>query len=229
MASVGRRGVSRFAPPNPSYREGSPEVCDIEQQQLLAACREGKPEALRRLVDLHYEPLYRFLWRLVASPEVAAELTQESFVRALERLDAFDGRARFSTWLHSIALNLWKDARRRQGRERILVEEWTGETAPSLDSEQEAMGRLERHEVRRAVEQLPEAQRAAILLFFYQGMSYQEIAHICDCPVGTVGSWIHHGVRALRRRLAGEAPAAVNSASRARLAAGPRPGVKERR
>jgi RNA polymerase sigma-70 factor, ECF subfamily len=176
-------------------------VFDPEEPELLAACRRGEPEALRRLVDRHYEPLYRFLWRLTASPEAAAELTQEAFVRALERLSSFDGRARFSTWLHAIALNLWRDSSRRLARQIAAAQAQVPSTLPVVDSEQQALARLERHEVRRAVERLPEAQRVAILLFFYQGMSYQEIGRVCDCPVGTVGSWIHHGVRALRRML----------------------------
>src|SRR5439155_13415111 len=130
-------------------------------------------------------PLYRFLWRLTSSQEMAAELTQEAFLRALERLGSFDGRAHFSTWLHAIALNVWRDSRRRQARQIEAADEQARTPAVAVDSEQEALARLERHEVRRAVERLPEAQRVAILLFFYQGMSYQEIARICDCPVGT--------------------------------------------
>lgn len=174
---------------------------DAEERQLLEACRRGNPEALRRLVDAHYEPLYRFMWRLTGSPESAAELTQEAFVRALERIESFDGRSRFSTWLHAVALNAWKDGRRRLARETELAAEPGRENRATGDSEHEALARLERHEVRQAVERLPEGQRVAILLFYYQGTSYQEIAHLCDCPVGTVGSWIHHGVHALRQML----------------------------
>jgi RNA polymerase sigma-70 factor (ECF subfamily) len=182
-------------------REEAAGVADRLENRLLDACRRGEAESLRRLVDAHYEPLYRFLWRLTASPEMAEELTQEAFVRALGRLHSFDGRASFSTWLHAIAINLWKDARRRLPREvGVPLEE-----APLVDDgprcDQEAMARLEREEVRQAVERLPDAQRVAILLFYYQGMTYSEIARACECPVGTVGSWIHHGVRALRRML----------------------------
>ena len=187
---------------------------DPEERSLLAACRREDPEALRRLVDTQYEPLYRFLWRLTSSQETAAELTQEAFIRALERLDSFDGRARFSTWLHAIALNLWRDSRRRQARQIEAAEEQALTAAGAVDSEQEALVRLERHEVRRAVERLPEAQRVAILLFYYKGMSYQEIAQICDCPVGTVGSWIHHGVRSLRRMLGEEGAVAGDCGSK---------------
>jgi len=202
-------------------------VFDPEERSLLAACRREDPEALRRLVGTHYEPLYRFLWRLTASPEAAAELTQDAFVRALERLDSFDGRARFSTWLHAIALNVWRDSRRRQARQIEAAEEQARTAAVPIDSEQEALARLERHEVRRAVERLPEAQRVAILLFYYQGMSYQEIARICDCPIGTVGSWIHHGVRALRRMLGEEGAMAGDRGSKSpRPWRGPR-GAKE--
>ena len=85
-------------------------------------------------MDTHYELLYRFLWRLTASPEAAAELTQDAFVRALERLDSFDGRARFSTWLHAIALNVWRDSRRRQARQIEAAEEQARTAAVPIDS-----------------------------------------------------------------------------------------------
>jgi RNA polymerase sigma-70 factor, ECF subfamily len=187
-------------------------VSDADERELLEACRRRDGEALSRLVELHYEPLYRFLWRLTASPDTADELTQEAFVRALDRLGSFDGRARFSTWLHSIAINYWKDTRRRLPREPSLSLEdlHLANTAPPCD--QEALARLEQDDVRRAVERLPEAQRVAILLFYYQEMSYSEIARVCDCPVGTVGSWIHHGIRGLRKMLS--APADESSPSR---------------
>src|SRR5207249_686241 len=105
------------------------------------------------------DPLYRFLWRLTGSTDWAAELTQETFVRALERLGAFDGRARFTTWLHAIALNLWRDAGRRAPRETTVPLEPEHEAAAQTGCEQEALARLERHEVRRAVDRLPEVQR----------------------------------------------------------------------
>jgi RNA polymerase sigma-70 factor (ECF subfamily) len=203
-------------------------VFDAAERQLLEACRRGDAEALRQLVETHYDPLYRFLWRLTGSREAAAELTQEAFVRALERIESFDGRSRFSTWLHAVALNAWKDARRRLSREADASAEQPPADTVAPDSEREALARLERHEVRQAVERLPEAQRVAILLFYYQGMSYQEIAHVCDCPVGTVGSWIHHGVRSLRRMLVEEGAVGGKCASKGRLPWRKSCDVKER-
>jgi RNA polymerase sigma-70 factor, ECF subfamily len=176
-------------------------VSDADEKRLLAACRRREPEALSRLVSLHYEPLYRFLWRLTSSPDAAEDLTQEAFVRALDRIGSFDGRARFSTWLHSIAINYWRDTRRRLPREPVLSLDDAPATDPGTRCDQEALARLEHEEVRNAVHRLPEAQRLAIVLFYYQGMNYAEIARVCDCPVGTVGSWIHHGIRGLRKML----------------------------
>src|SRR5207249_5339492 len=131
----------------------------------LEECRRGDAAALRQLVDEHYDPLYRFLWRMTSSPETAQELTQEAFVRALERLGSFDGRAKFSTWLHTIAINLWRDNRRRLPREPSVPLEEVAEPDTGIGCEREALANLEKHEVRVAVEQLPEAQRVAILLF----------------------------------------------------------------
>jgi RNA polymerase sigma-70 factor (ECF subfamily) len=179
-----------------------------EDREFWQACRRRDRNALGRLVDTQYDRLYGFLLRLTGAPELAAELTQEAFVRALERLDSWDGRARFSTWLHAIALNLWRDAGRRAARERAAQERVTVgyEAEPwSLSA------RLEAEEVRQAVARLPEGPRVAILLYYYQEMSYQEIAHVCRRPVGTVASWIHRGLRTLRVELTPEQDAAARS------------------
>jgi RNA polymerase sigma-70 factor (ECF subfamily) len=180
-----------------------------EEREIVRAWRKGDSGALRRLVDSSYEPLHRFLWRLTGSKEAAADLTQEVFVRALSRVDSFDGRSRFSTWLHAIAINLWKDEGRHVARERagIANSEPNGGTMP--DCQDQALARLQGDEVRRAVERLPEAQRIATLLFYYEGMSYKEIAQVCGVSVGTVGSWIHHGIRGLRRMLDSQGDRAV--------------------
>jgi RNA polymerase sigma-70 factor (ECF subfamily) len=188
-------------------------VLASEEQQLVAASRRGDAEALRRLVDAYYDPLYRFLWRLTASPEEAAELTQEAFVRALERIGSFDGRSRFSTWLHAIGLNVWKDALRRSRRERTEALEQPAATAAMTGTEEGALSGLDRHAVRQALARLPEAQRVAIVLFYYEGLSHQEIAQICRCPAGTVGTRVFHGLRALRRMLCDPLPALAPAAS----------------
>jgi len=100
-----------------------------------------------------------------------------------------------------VALNLWRDAARRRRWESDAAIEEAPAAGSGAGSEQEALARLEQHEVRQAVERLPEPQRVAILLFYYEGMSHQEIARICGCPVGTVGTRVFHGLRALRRML----------------------------
>ena len=115
-----------------------------EESLLLEACRRGDETALGRLVDAHYEPLYRFLWRLTSSQELAQELTQDAFVRALERLASFDGRAKFSTWLHTIAINLWRDNRRRQPKDPPLSLDELGDPAAASRPDQEALAHLER-------------------------------------------------------------------------------------
>jgi RNA polymerase sigma-70 factor (ECF subfamily) len=182
-------------------REKSRRLSSEEEREIVRAWRKGDPAAPRRLVDSYYEPLYRFLWRLTGSKEASADLTQEVFVRALSRVDSFDGRSRFSTWLHAIAINLWKDEQRRALREKSGVTRVEPSGGPIPDCQDQALARLQGDEVRRCVERLPEAQRIATLLFYYEGMSYKEIGQVCGVSVGTVGSWIYHGIRGLRRML----------------------------
>ena len=70
-------------------------MADADERELLAGCRRGETASLRQLVDRHYDPLHRFLWRLTASPDTAEELTQEGLVRALGRIHRVGGGARF--------------------------------------------------------------------------------------------------------------------------------------
>lgn len=180
-----------------------------DDQVLVARIQRGDGAALDSLIERYHAPLCQFLERMLGDPETAQEVAQEAFLRMMRALPRYRPRARFSTWLYTIASNLARDELRRQrhraDRVTELEEADRGELAePPLDVVDAALDRIEREDVRRALRSLSEDHRAVVVLHYYEGFSYKEIADIRGCTVGTVGSRLHYAVRHLRRVLAAE-------------------------
>src|SRR6185437_1849216 len=141
--------------------------------------------------------------------EDARDVCQETFLRAYRALGGFKGQAKFSSWLYRIALNLCRDWIRRERRtpvaqapEGVDLIELAGETSPS-DSVEELVARREIScAVARAMADLPEEQRTAIILKEYHGLTFQEIADMLECPLSTVKTRLYQGLSVLRRQLA---------------------------
>jgi RNA polymerase sigma-70 factor (ECF subfamily) len=184
-------------------------LSETSDADLVERFREGHAEAFRELFERHWPGVYRVTARLVDDAMEAEDLTQETFLLALASLGSFRGEARFSTWLHRIAVNVslaWLRKRRRRG-ERPLEEapEPTSAADPSAAAADEEMGRA----LRRAVEDLPPRQRAVFLLRL-DGRPFAEIAEMVGRSVGGTKANYHLAVRNLRRKLAPwQQPAAV--------------------
>jgi RNA polymerase sigma-70 factor (ECF subfamily) len=161
-------------------------------------------ENLEDLVASHQGSLFAFLYRMCGDADLAEELMQETFVRALQAARRYQARAAVSTWLFGIAANLVRDRwrrRARRGQEFSLDDvALTGtETA-----EEDALERIDHEQVRAALLQLPVEQRSALILRYYHDLSYDEIAQVLACPIGTVRSRLHNGLARLKRVLATE-------------------------
>ncbi|MDQ3814503.1 MAG: sigma-70 family RNA polymerase sigma factor, partial [Armatimonadota bacterium] len=151
--------------------------------------------------------------RMLNDHEEAEDVTQEVFIKAYRSLDSFRGASSFSTWLYRIATNLCIDrARQRKRRpqqaysldEPLDKEEERGgrdvpdfSTEPSKSIEREEL----RQQVRETVAEMPEKLRAVLLMCDIQGMSYESIAQVLGCPIGTVKSRLFHARADLARRL----------------------------
>jgi RNA polymerase sigma-70 factor (ECF subfamily) len=154
-----------------------PSGSDEQQRRLLAALAAGDRAAAERLVEETYRGVYALLRRLCGDPELAADLTQESYRKAWDALSSFDGRARFSTWLARIAYNTFLNHLRRP---RLLVpldesrEARVPDPHPSIE---EAMGRaVVGDRLRRAVLALPEELRFTITALFWGELPVKEVA-----------------------------------------------------
>ncbi|WP_058304013.1 RNA polymerase sigma factor SigY [Gorillibacterium timonense] len=171
--------------------------------RLAERARSGDLNALAELLKENYSFLYRYLLKITLNPDKAADYTQETMLRSVEKIRLFDGKAKFSTWLITIATRLVIDAERRKGRERRFLlrhaqeEEQTGRL---LKWRLEAAG-AEWLDVLDALSTMGADSRLAVVLKHYYGYSQQEIAAMTGVPEGTVKSRIHHGLIWLRKEL----------------------------
>ena len=153
----------------------------------------------------HLEAMFRFARFLMRGSQADAEdLVQDAMLRAFAAFPRFQPGTNIRAWLFRILRNSYVDLLRKRGRQAELAEtlEMAGENDPAVDEFRAQVVR-ERAEadVEAALTRLPAELRMALLLVDGEGMRYDEVAEIMDCPVGTVRSRLHRGRRLLRQRL----------------------------
>lgn len=157
---------------------------------------------ISRLVEEHYEFLYRFAYRLSGSPQDAEDLTQQTFVAAQRNWGQLREGDKARAWLTAILRNLWRKSFRRPEAGAVIPLEAVAEPADDFPADVP----LTSEELQAALNQLPEEYRAAVVLFYLEDQSYREIAEILEIPIGTVMSRLSRGKTALRRLLRVEHP-----------------------
>ncbi|MEP7181596.1 MAG: RNA polymerase sigma factor RpoE [Betaproteobacteria bacterium] len=171
---------------------------EVDQQLVLRAQR-GDKRAFELLVMKYQRKLGRLLSRLVRDPAEVEDVTQEAFIKAYRALPSFRGESAFYTWLYRIAINTGKNYLVALGRRAptmgVDIEDAENfEDADALREtstpESELHGKQIAETVNRAMEALPEDLRTAITLREIEGLSYEEIANVMNCPIGTVRSRI---------------------------------------
>jgi len=155
--------------------------------------------------------LYSAALRLTRNPSDAEDLVQEAYLRAFRGFSGFEEGTNLRAWMYRILTNTFINTYRKKQREPVTVEEddledWylydkLGETGVEPSAEAEVLRRMPDEDVQRALEDLPEGFRLAVLLADVEGFAYKEIAEILDIPIGTVMSRLHRGRRALEKAL----------------------------
>jgi RNA polymerase sigma-70 factor (ECF subfamily) len=182
--------------------------------ELVSRAQRGDPTAFAELVVKYQDRVYNTCYRMCHNHADALDLTQSTFLKALEALPRFQVRAKFFTWLFRIAVNLTLSHRRAQSRQPKLLLRQVDDDRPiepaSTDGPNDPSQRVEQVELHRqleaALERLDEEFRAAVVLRDIEGLDYAEIADILKVPVGTVKSRIHRGRLMLRDLLEQEEP-----------------------
>jgi len=186
----------------------------------VTRAQRGDREAFDALVELYTPQVYNLALRVTGSREEAEDCVQDAFVRAFCALRSFRGEAAFSTWLYRVALNAATDAARKRSRNPVtatdLARDDSDESPPDLDRlagsasadphgpDAALVVKQRRHIVLKAIGRLPEHQRAVVILYDLQGLSYEEIARILKTRVGTVKSRLNRARLALRDLLAAD-------------------------
>lgn len=184
-------------------------MLDVDSQapadeQLVRACVAGDRQAFDRLVERHQRQVYRLCYRFAGNHEDASELAQDTFVRAYRALAKFEAAARFTTWLHRIAVNVCLNrlALKRPAHQAL------DSVPPPRDTGERSDARLLREEraarVRDAIARLPEKQRATVILRIYHDLRHEQIATILGSSVGAAKANLFHALANLRRQLNGE-------------------------
>jgi RNA polymerase sigma-70 factor (ECF subfamily) len=176
-------------------------------EDLALRIKRGDTDALSTLVERHHGPLVGFLYRMSGGDRALAEdLVQEAFLRVLRAIARYEYPRPFKSWLYAIAANLARDHFKRADTRRTeaVPDEALGQVADEAASpEGRVIAGDEAEHVAAAVAALPDHQRAAVILRYYQGLSLAEIADMLDVPVGTIKSRLSLGLRRLRARLEG--------------------------
>jgi RNA polymerase sigma-70 factor (ECF subfamily) len=178
-------------------------------EELVARATAGDLDSFNQLVTRWERPIYALAYRTLGREDEARDVVQEAFLRAYRGLRGFKGEAKFSSWLYRITLNLCRDWIRRERRAPLVqVPEGTDpldladqRVAPTESVEDLVARREMSAAVARAMAELPEEQRVAIMLKEYHGLTFQEIADQLDCPLSTVKTRLYQGLSVLRRRL----------------------------
>jgi RNA polymerase sigma-70 factor (ECF subfamily) len=173
-----------------------------DDRPLVARARRGDAAAFRVLVERHQSRAIALARRLLRDPAEAEEVAQDAFLKAWVALPAFRGESRFGTWLHRIVY------RRALDRIDSLQARRRAETAaPSWPEERAAPGGgagVSAERVRRHIDELPAAQRAAITLFYFEDRSVQEAAKVLGMQENTLKTHLHRARAALRTAMARE-------------------------
>jgi RNA polymerase sigma-70 factor (ECF subfamily) len=180
-------------------------------QQLVERAQRGDKRAFELLVEKYQRKLARLLSRLIRDPGEVEDVTQEAFVKAYRALPSFRGDSAFYTWLYRIGINTAKNYLVAMGRRAPTSTDVEAEEAEGYEGgeqlrdintpESVALSKEIAATVNAAIEALPEELRSAIQLRELEGMSYEEIARMMDCPIGTVRSRIFRAREAIAERL----------------------------
>ena len=167
-----------------------------EDIQLVERYLSGDAEAVEMLVEKYQKRIYAIVYRITRDVEDAKDMTQKTFVKAIEGMRGFRRESSFKTWIYRIAINTGLTHLKGNRREETELDESMMGSHPGTLST--IIEKEKRDHIRRGLDELPERQRLAVILRAYEGLSCSETAQIMGCSEGAVKAHYHHGVKRLR-------------------------------
>jgi len=183
-------------------------AADMAEAEAIRLACEGDPNAFERLYKLHSRRVYALCLRFAGNPTDAEDLTQEAFLQLFRKIHTFRGESKFSTWLHRLAVNVVLMRRRRKRHPEVSLdatnESDDTDSRPLLDlggPDLRLSGALDRVNLNRALEQLPDGYREMFILHDVEGYEHNEIAEILGCSAGNSKSQLFKARLRLRALL----------------------------
>lgn len=177
-------------------------VLEGTDKELIEACQRGEADAFRELFEQHKDKVYSIALRYSGDASVAMDIAQDTFLKLFSSIRSFRGDSTFESWLYRLVVNSCFDQKRRVRRLMPLVDGLVDALQAPGESAFDEIVRSElSSQVRSAVGSLPAEQRMVVVLRYTQGLSYDKIADILGCSVGTVASRLNRVHKVLERRL----------------------------
>jgi RNA polymerase sigma-70 factor (ECF subfamily) len=191
------------------------DLVSATDQEIVALAREGREAAYRELIRRYERPVFSLILRMVRDRQLAEDLAQETFIKALNAIATYRPEFKFSSWIFKIANNAAIDHLRRRDLDTLSLDgSPNATTADEIEATALQIGdraatplaNLESRELGTAIEaaigRLRPEYRSCILLRHVEGLAYEEIAQLLDLPLGTVKTYIHRARNELRGYLA---------------------------
>jgi RNA polymerase sigma-70 factor (ECF subfamily) len=170
-----------------------------EDFRLIDEFLAGDIASFEQLLKKYRKEIYYFALRLLGNPEDAEDVAQMAFVNVFRSLRNFKKQSQFKTWVYKIALNLCLNHLKKN--KVTETEELDHTIASDDDTSMSMLEKEERHELLKAVEELPEKQRLTVILRTYQDLSYQEVSRILGCSEGAAKANFHFALQKLKKKL----------------------------
>lgn len=183
----------------------------LEDSELISMYMKGNPDVLDILVHRYKDSLYGFCYHLTSNKNEAEDLFQDTWLKVVDKVQYYDLNKKFSTWLYTVTLNLYRDryrkAKRWLSKIRFMFDDEEGNSElERIDSGEVAINdQLEENELKRdlikSINKLKDTYRVPLILFYYKDMTYEDIAQILDIPMGTVKSRLNTCKKILKEEL----------------------------
>jgi len=178
---------------------------DREETEMISRCQQGDQEALKEIFDKYHKKVYRIAYGVVRQREEALDVVQDVFIKLFRSIKNFKGRSNFYTYLYRMVMNTAIDHKRKAGKQFMSSLDEEGRFEPSDEPEKGPEKILLQKEleerVKRAMDKLPDEQKAALVFRDVEGLSYQEMAEAMGCSIGTVMSRLHYGRKRMQESL----------------------------
>jgi RNA polymerase sigma-70 factor (ECF subfamily) len=182
----------------------------LEDAEVIKKVLSGQQDLFGLILDRYQKPIFNFIYRFYGNYTLAEDLTQDTFLRCYQFLKSYDQKRKFSTWLYTVAKNLCIDhlKKRPPGREISLdhvlpVAEKNSAPPRDMDPQRMCIRSQEDARLFEGLQQLEPSRRLVLVLYYFQGLTYQEIAETLSVPVSTVKIRIFRAKKALLEKMKG--------------------------